>query len=407
MNAGINRRMKTYVATARNSSHRPSGQGFLVDQLYIRQPGIPATLGLIGVNIIVFIAMVVSGAGLWHSSTEVQLVWGANFGPATQDGQSWRLGSALFVHFGLVHLAMNMLALWDAGRLVERMYGSARFLLLYFLSGLGGNLQSLVLHRGEVVSGGASGAIFGIYGALLVCLWDKRNQLQRREFRWLFWGGACFFILLFTVGQMLPIIDNAAHLGGLAAGVIAGVMLMRPLDRDAEDTSLPTRFSAAFVLAIAISILMLNIPAPRYRWSEELNARKEIARLLREDAEIRGVWQTLLSAQSHEREYSFDQLAGRIESGVANRYEDSFEQLSRINVGAAAPSASALAALREYLASRRDASRDMAKGLRARNDKTINGRLDTAKGSGKIVPPDGAYERNVPNPPEPEKAVKP
>jgi len=88
--------------------------------------------------------MLAYGAGLWHSPNDIQLAWGASFGPATKDGEWWRLATAMFLHFGLVHLAMNMWALWEGGRLVERLYGSGRFAVAYFISGLAGNLLSLV-----------------------------------------------------------------------------------------------------------------------------------------------------------------------------------------------------------------------------------------------------------------------
>jgi rhomboid protease GluP len=93
----------------------------------------------------VFLLMLAFGAGLWHAPNGVQLAWGANFGPATKDGEWWRLATAMFLHFGLVHLAMNMWALWDAGRLVERWIGHLRFAVLYLASGLAGNLVSLVV----------------------------------------------------------------------------------------------------------------------------------------------------------------------------------------------------------------------------------------------------------------------
>lgn len=125
------------------------------------------TVALLSANILVFLAMIANGASWWHTSTAVPLQWGANFGPATQDGQWWRLGSALFVHFGIIHLAFNMWALWDVGRLVEQLYGRWRFLLLYLGSGIVGNLVSLAIQGNRAVSGGASGAIFSLYGALL------------------------------------------------------------------------------------------------------------------------------------------------------------------------------------------------------------------------------------------------
>ena len=146
----------------------------LYDALLKRTPKVTLTLLLIAGNLIVFGLMLNAGAGLLHSNNGVQLAWGANFGPATQDGQWWRLGSALFLHFGLIHIVMNLWALWDGGQLVERIYGHLRFILIYFASGLFGNLLSLVVQGNEAVSGGASGAIFGIYGALLIFLWRER-----------------------------------------------------------------------------------------------------------------------------------------------------------------------------------------------------------------------------------------
>ena len=131
----------------------------------------PVVTAVVVANVLVFVAMLAAGAGLWHTANGVPLAWGANFGPATQDGQWWRLFTALFVHFGVVHLAMNMWALWDVGRLMERLHGPWRLALLYFGSGVLGNLLSLVVQGNQAVSGGASGAVFSLYGALLVFLW--------------------------------------------------------------------------------------------------------------------------------------------------------------------------------------------------------------------------------------------
>ncbi|MBA2723259.1 MAG: rhomboid family intramembrane serine protease, partial [Methylibium sp.] len=162
--------------------------------------------------------MLAFGAGLWHAPNDVQLTWGANFGPATKDGQWWRLGSAMFLHFGVLHLAMNMWALWDGGRLVERLYGHGRFAFIYLGSGVAGNLLSLVVQGERAVSGGASGAVFGVYGALLVCLARERSRVDPFEFRWLFGGVTVFSVATLALGFVIPGIDNAAHIGGLLAG---------------------------------------------------------------------------------------------------------------------------------------------------------------------------------------------
>ena len=131
-------------------------------------------------------AMLAGGAGLWHSSNSIQLAWGANFGPATQDGEWWRLGSAMFLHFGAVHLTLNLWALWDGGQLVERMYGHARFAGIYFASGLTGNLLSLVAHKGLAVRGPQ--APFLACMALCWYFSGERRSLHPHEFRWFFWG---------------------------------------------------------------------------------------------------------------------------------------------------------------------------------------------------------------------------
>ncbi|MES2637589.1 MAG: rhomboid family intramembrane serine protease, partial [Pseudomonadota bacterium] len=190
----------------------------LHELLIQRTPKISVTKLLISMNVLVFIAMLIGGAGFWHSPNNIQLDWGANFGPATQDGEWWRLFTAMFLHFGAIHLALNTFALWDAGQLVERMYGHWRFICIYLISGLIGNLLSLVVQGNLAVSGGASGAIFGIYGAAFVFLWRERAALTAREFRWLFGGGLAFSALTIVLGFIIPGIDNAAHIGGLLAG---------------------------------------------------------------------------------------------------------------------------------------------------------------------------------------------
>ena len=198
----------------------------------------PVTLALLATNILVFITMLGFGAGLWHTSNTVQLTWGANFGPATQDGQWWRLATALFLHFGVVHLALNMWALWDVGRLVEQLYGRWRFALLYLASGVFGNLLSLVLQGNRAVSGGASGAVFSLYGALLVFLWRERNHVQRHEFRWLFGAAIVFTVVTLGMGLVIPGIDNAAHVGGLVCGAVLAQLLARRPDLRAIERAL-------------------------------------------------------------------------------------------------------------------------------------------------------------------------
>jgi rhomboid protease GluP len=351
----------------------------LNDLLRQRVPRTPMTLLLIGANLLVFLAMLAGGAGLWHSSNGIQLAWGANFGPATQDGQWWRLASALFLHFGAVHLALNMWALWDGGQLVERMFGSLRFTLIYFASGLAGNLLSLVAHGGQAVSGGASGAIFGIYGALLIFLWHERRSLHPQEFRWLFWGAIGFSAATIVFGLLITGIDNAAHIGGFVGGLLGGLILRRPLAVTGQ-VRRRDRLLASGALALAVAALIGRIPAPAYRWSEELLVRKEISEFLREDQAIGREWQRLLRERPRS-DASFDELAGRVDTAIADRYEASFEQLSHLPLDSGAPSSTTLELLRHYAGQRRDASRALADGLRAKDSAQIKDALEQVKKS--------------------------
>lgn len=362
----------------------------LHDLLYQRVPRVPVTVLLVAVNLLVFLAMLASGAGLWHSVNSVQLAWGANFGPATQDGEWWRLGTAMFLHFGAIHLTLNMWALWDGGQLVERMYGHARFAGIYFSSGLAGNLLSLVAHKGLAISGGASGAIFGIYGALLVFLWRERRNLHPRDFRWFFWGAAGFAAASFILGFLITGIDNAAHIGGFLTGMLGGVILARPID-GAKDvpshTRIRARMLAGGIFALSIAVLIARIPVPAYLWSEELLARKEIGQFLHDDAAISQAWQKILE-EGKRGSTSFEELAGRIDASVAGPYEESFEQLSHVPPNPAMPSATALETLRHYAERRRDASRALAEGLRAHKPEQIRDALEMARQSGQLTQSD-------------------
>ena len=335
----------------------------IYDRLHGKAAHVPVTLLLIAANLLVFGLMLGNGAGLWHAQNSIQLAWGANFGPATQDGQWWRLGSALFLHFGLIHLAMNLWALWDGGQLVERMFGHLRFIIIYLASGLCGNLLSLVIQGNEAVSGGASGAIFGVYGALLVFVWRERQQLNPGEFRWLFWGGLGFSAVSITLGLIIPGIDNSAHIGGLIAGGLLGMLFGRALT-----TSSPWRWQdrifSGSLLAGGIIYLATHIPPPAYRWSDELAARQEISQFLSEEVGIQTKWQDIIR-QDRERSLSLDQLATRVESEITEYYDDSLEQLSQLQISPAAPSAATIESLRTYTEKRRDTSQALANQLRA------------------------------------------
>jgi membrane associated rhomboid family serine protease/tetratricopeptide (TPR) repeat protein len=176
----------------------------------------------------VFIAMVVSGVPLGGTPTTKQiLAWGADSGPLVADGQWWRLVTSAFVHIGLIHLGVNMLALRSLS-VVERLFGRGGFAFIYFASAVGASATS-ILWRPANVSAGASGALFGLLGALFAFFLAHRRIMPSAVSR------PMFASLLFTIGinvvlgLSIQFIDNAAHLGGLATGFLAGLCLNREL----------------------------------------------------------------------------------------------------------------------------------------------------------------------------------
>jgi len=187
----------------------------------IPRRGFAATPILVDVNILVFIGMVLAGFGVTSVSPHDLLLVGGNFRPALMHGQLWRLITSVFIHAGLIHLIGNLGSLVFAGIFLERLMGSLRFITCYLICGIAGALVSAAYHPATVAVG-ASGAIFGIWGVLLVIGLVKSNYTHV-PFK------SVAAIALFTIGYNLllglrsPGIDNAAHLGGLAAGVIVGL----------------------------------------------------------------------------------------------------------------------------------------------------------------------------------------
>lgn len=326
-----------------------------------RLPKVMLTKLLIAINVLVFAAMLIGGAGFWHSPNGIQLTWGANFGPATQDDEWWRLFTAMFLHFGAIHLALNCYALWDAGQLAERMYGHGRFLAIYLLSGLGGNLLSLVVQGNSAVSGGASGAIFGMYAAVLVFLWRERAAIHAYEFRWLFGGGCAFSVLTVVLGFVIPGIDNAAHIGGFITGLLASIIFSQTITARV----MPVKYSIGAVLATLLASVLLfkNMPPPSYRWSDELLLRSQISVFLYQDQAINRSWLEIMN-EGKQGKASLDELAGKIDYSISELYEQSFERLSQLPNDPNLPSAAQLENILRYAEQRKEASKALAERLR-------------------------------------------
>ncbi len=179
---------------------------------------------LIAVNVAVFIL-----GGISDKDIMRQALAGGNMPARVREmGEFWRLLTAMFLHGGFIHLGFNMLSLFNIGALVEMMLGHRRFLTVYFLSGLGGSLMSVMLSEYRGVSVGASGAIFGLIGVVISIFYQHRKKLSSagREI----WRTLIFSALLTLGIGIIPgsIIDNWGHLGGFLVGLALGYVIQWP-----------------------------------------------------------------------------------------------------------------------------------------------------------------------------------
>jgi len=182
-----------------------------------------ATPLLLDANLLVFLAMVLTGVSIVHPSGAALVAWGSNYSPLTLPGQPWRLFTSCFVHGGVAHLLLNASSLLLLGTLAEPLLGGRRLLLAYLVCGVGGSLASLAWHTGGVNSVGASGAIFGLYGVQLALLLTQALPLDRRE-RLTLLLFLLYFLVSSVVGSTDAHIDHAAHAGGLLAGLLLGAI---------------------------------------------------------------------------------------------------------------------------------------------------------------------------------------
>ncbi len=179
------------------------------------------TLGIIGVNVAIYLGMLAAGISPMEPTIPELLKWGANLGSLTTSGQWWRLLTCTFLHIGLFHILFNMWVLWDIGRFLERLLGRSAFAILYLLSGLAGSIASLWWNP-YIVSAGASGAIFGLYGGLLGCLVAGLGTIPGDVAKGLQKNALLFLGYNLVWGLMHQGIDMAGHLGGLVGGLAIG-----------------------------------------------------------------------------------------------------------------------------------------------------------------------------------------
>ena len=186
----------------------------------------PLTYGIIGINIFLYLFSAFFSHSIVDMDMQVLVDMGALYGPLTvMKGEWWRLFAAMFLHGGMTHILMNMFSLYLIGRGVEIYFEKKAYVTIYLFSGLIGGLASLYMHPNSVGIG-ASGAIFGVFGALAGFFLAHRGKIAEHSKAFMKDFGIVLGINL-VLGLSIPSIDVSAHIGGLVVGLIGGFVISK------------------------------------------------------------------------------------------------------------------------------------------------------------------------------------
>jgi len=232
----------------------------------------PATYTLVGINCAVFVGMVATGSSIWMPSLDQLMRWGADRPDNVLIHGEWiRIVTAMFVHVGIIHLATNMWCLWNLGLLAEPLMGSFGLIAVYILTGAAGNLLSTCynwlrpIHDASgapffQAGAGASGAVFGIAGALIVLLKSKRLPVPPRELNRLRRSVIYFAAINLVIGLSVNFgsgftgveIDNSAHIGGVLCGLLFAAPMVPRIGSSRGEFQTRLRISVAMVVLLLV-----------------------------------------------------------------------------------------------------------------------------------------------------------
>lgn len=238
-----------YAAT--NAAQPAPSTGQVVATQRNVPPRLSLTTILVAINVSVYVLMALSGVSPLSPTTQQLIKWGANFGPLSLGPQPWRMLTSNYVHIGLLHILLNMWCLWNLGKLAERIFPPWTYILVYTACGLGGSLASLWWHP-MVVGAGASGAIFGLAGALISVFYLGHLPISqvavKSTLRSLVTFAAYNLFFGLTAG-----IDNFAHLGGLVTGLAFGAVVARHIAAPPQERQ---RWQLSALAGIAVFLLI-------------------------------------------------------------------------------------------------------------------------------------------------------
>ena len=348
------------------ASANPHAEKEFARRLLATTPHAYVTPLIIAANLAVFAVMVALGIQVLGGRAEEYLRFGANFAPLTTGGEWWRLFTCTFIHFGIVHLAFNMWALWDSGRLTERLFGNARFAALYVFAGLCGSSASMLWNQ-EVISGGASGAVFGVFGALLAYMVVERGSIPPATLNHLRVSTSIFVVYSLFYGFVQSGIDNAAHLGGLAGGFIMGLILARPLDETGRGRGRLRRLALAVLLAaVTLPTAALYTPDTSRVYREARELQKEIEVFSAEEKRLQTEFMAI-AEKSRAKKIDAAVALAQLQTGILPAWDAAVARFASVELDTRAPSRKDYDLLLRYATARRDGMHAVAAYL-ATND---------------------------------------
>ena len=324
------------------------------------------TRALAGANVLVFLLTEAAGGVLLRADGDRFIDWGSNFAPLTGAGEWWRLATAMFLHFGLLHLLFNTWALWVIGSLVERLYGHARFTAIYAVAGLAGGLASMTWNP-IANSAGASGAIFGIIGAQLAFFMRGGHRIPAAVVRAQRNSTLGFIAYAVVFGLVVPGIDNAAHLGGLAAGFALGWLLTRPFGSVLSRSAARRGVLGAGIL----SVLLLTGGVVAAGWAAGRHAPEQAylldwRQVVREEPAVLAQMQQLMSDARDGRASDTEVVAWLEDTGIPF-YRSAAQALGRHDLPEGSPLATDRDGILEFVRGRDAAMTLFAEGVREKD----------------------------------------
>lgn len=217
--------------------------------------GTPATFGLIAANVIVFLITIATGSGGFSSIGGPVFVDFSLLGYSVADGEWYRIITGGFLHAGFMHLAFNMFALFFLGKVLEPSIGTVRFLMVYFACLLAGSFGALLVSGSGTPTVGASGAVFGIFGAVFVIAQGRGLTDLAREVGLIL---GINLVLTFSISG----ISIGGHVGGLVAGLLCGALIIAGERGRLGSSARMIEYAGIVVIAVVSAIAAITISEP-------------------------------------------------------------------------------------------------------------------------------------------------